>query len=115
MTAPGEIAQPHDVDHFWSQLAASRARPTDAEVAEMATWSTHFPQGTKVIITPVSGPSWRGVIEDWTEPGSGRPMAMVRPSKGRSQDATMLVLPSFVGHVSGCDTCRARTPRRRRG
>lgn len=117
MSAAGGLPPSEQAFVEWWAMHRARAaaRPTEAEVAEVTRLSTHFPRHTKVIVTPASGPSWRGVVESWTEPGSGRTMAIVRPHKAHGGRAAMHVLPAFVGHVSACTDCRTRQVARPRG
>lgn len=104
----GGLAPALDLDQVWALLSAPAPQPTEAEVAELVRLSTHFPRDTKVIVTPAAGSAWRGVVESWTEPGSGRPMAVVRPNKTRGDRAGMYVLPAFVRHANACSDCRTR-------
>lgn len=112
MSTPGTVALPAprtDFDAWWSAaLLAANTPATSREREEAARLSIHFPNDTRVIVTPARGSSWRGIMAGWTEPGSGRLMAIVKPTQGPGAQEPMHVLPRFVVHPYGCTVCHTK-------
>lgn len=101
MSASGELADSRTFELWWREQTAT-TRPSRPHADEMAEWvalSGLFPKRTKVIVTPALGAPWLGVVEEWTGPGSGRLMAVVRPSQGRGEREPMHVAPRFLTAV----------------
>lgn len=67
-----------------------------SQLAEWVSLTTRFPKRTRVIVTPALGAAWRGVVQGWTEPGTGRLMAVVQPEEGRGEHEPMHVAPRFL-------------------
>lgn len=82
------------LEHVTTAVRASH--PTEAQLAEWVSLTSRFPQRTKVVVTPALGAAWRGVVQEWTAPGTGRLMAVVRPDAGSGEGAPMHVAPRFL-------------------
>lgn len=98
MNADEELAPSQRAFHAWwsVNMPSMPARATDVQLAEWVTLSSRFPRRTRVIVTPVLGAPWHGVVQGWTEPGSGRLMAIVWPDQGHGAQDAVHVLPRFL-------------------
>lgn len=100
MSAGGELpASQRAIQAWWLEHvtpAVRASQPTEAQLAEWVALTSRFPKRTRVIVTPALGAAWRGVVQDWTEPGTGRLMAVVRPDEGRGEREPLHVAPRFL-------------------
>lgn len=99
----GELTSQVLYAHWWGSTIATRRRATDEEMHAWVALSMRWPPGTRVTVTPERGGAWRGMIEDWTPPGSGRLMAVVKPDPDNpgwlGSAAAVHVLPAFLGPI----------------
>lgn len=100
MTGAHELPPSQRDFHAWWSVhvhgPSVLAQPSPADMAQWVALSSRFPRRTKVMVTPALGAAWRGVVEDWTPPGSGRLMAVVRPDEGRGEREPVHVAPRFL-------------------
>lgn len=98
-TGDGLPPAQRDFHAWWSMHVHAASLPSPPRADQLAEWialSGRFPKRTKVSVTPARGTPWCGVVEDWTQPGSGRLMAVVRPDEGLGAAEPMHVAPRFL-------------------
>jgi hypothetical protein len=65
-----------------AELVRRSTEPITATAEDMDRWieyTTALPSGTPVVIAPPRGPVWRGVVAEWTQPGTGALMVWIVP------------------------------------